>query len=120
MARVKATPESVAKALSATDWQAIDAMTDEDIARQIADDPDVAPDTSGMSETQVLGAQVRAVRRRLGLTQPEFAARYRIPVGTVRDWEQGRARPDQPARAYLHAISRTPDAVAAAVADMPR
>ena len=35
------------------------------------------------------------MRRALGLTQEEFATRYHIPIGTLRDWEQGRAQPDQ-------------------------
>ena len=42
---------------------------------------------------------------------PEFAERYRIPLGTLRDWEQGRTEPDQPARAYLILIARDPDYV---------
>ena len=47
----------------------------------------------------------------LGLTQEEFAARYRIPLGTLRDWEQGRSEPDQPARAYLTVIASDPEGV---------
>jgi DNA-binding transcriptional regulator YiaG len=47
----------------------------------------------------------------LELTQEEFAARYHIPLGTLRDWEQGRAEPDQPTRAYLTLIARDPDHV---------
>ena len=45
---------------------------------------------------------------RSGLTQEEFAARYKIPLGTLRDWEQGRSQPDAPARAYLHVIASDP------------
>ncbi len=45
------------------------------------------------------------------MTQEEFAARYRIALGTLRDWEQGRAIPDQPARAYLTVIARSPHEV---------
>ena len=43
--------------------------------------------------------QAKIIRRALELTQEEFAARYHIPLGTLRDWEQGRAAPDQPTRA---------------------
>ena len=46
-----------------------------------------------------------------GLTQEEFAARYRIPLGTLRDWEQGPSEPDQPARAYLTVIAHDPEGV---------
>ena len=53
--------------------------------------------------------RVKTLRRVLGLTQQEFAARYRIPLGTLRDWEQGRTEPDQPARAYLTVITRDPE-----------
>jgi putative transcriptional regulator len=56
-------------------------------------------------------AQTKVIRRALELTQEEFAARYHIPLGTLRDWEQGRAEPDQPARAYLTLIARDPDRV---------
>jgi putative transcriptional regulator len=59
---------------------------------------------------------VRAIRTRLHLTQPAFARRFGLPVGTVRDWEQGRALPDQAARILLRVIEREPDAVERAVA----
>ena len=55
--------------------------------------------------------RVKTLRRALALTQEEFAARYHIPLGTLRDWEQGRATPDQPTRAYLTVIARDPEGV---------
>ena len=55
--------------------------------------------------------QVKVIRRALELTQEEFAARYHIPIGTLRDWEQGRSEPDQPTRAYLTVIARDPERV---------
>lgn len=55
--------------------------------------------------------QIKTLRRALALTQEEFASRYQIPVGTLRDWEQGRSEPDQPARAYLKVIARDPEGV---------
>lgn len=55
--------------------------------------------------------RAKTLRRALGLTQEEFATRYQIPIGTLRDWEQGRAEPDQPARAYLKAIAGDPEGV---------
>jgi putative transcriptional regulator len=55
--------------------------------------------------------RVKTLRRALALTQEEFAARYHIPLGTLRDWEQGRSVPDQPARAYLTLIGRDPKGV---------
>jgi putative transcriptional regulator len=53
------------------------------------------------------------------LTQEEFAARYHIPIGTLRDWEQGRSEPDQPARAYLTVISHDPEGVRRALEAKP-
>jgi putative transcriptional regulator len=64
--------------------------------------------------------QVKVIRRALGLTQEEFSARYRIPLGTLRDWEQGRSEPDQPARAYLHVIAAEPTATAKALVRRPQ
>jgi len=55
--------------------------------------------------------RVKTLRRALALTQEEFALRYHIPLGTLRDWEQGRSEPDQPAKAYLTVTARDPDGV---------
>ncbi len=60
--------------------------------------------------------QVKVIRRALQLTQEQFAERFQIPLGTLRDWEQGAAIPDQSARAYLTVIARDPDAVTKALA----
>jgi putative transcriptional regulator len=54
--------------------------------------------------------------RRLSLAQDEAARRYRLPVGTVRDWEQGRSIPDAPARARLRAIEGEPEVLARVLA----
>jgi putative transcriptional regulator len=60
--------------------------------------------------------QVKVIRRAFGLTQEEFSARYQIPLGTLRDWEQGCSLPDQTARAYLKVIAVNPDGTAQALA----
>lgn len=54
---------------------------------------------------------VKALRARLGLSQEAFARRYGLDVATVRNWEQGRTRPDGPASILLQVIDRDPDAV---------
>lgn len=59
---------------------------------------------------------VAKIRKHSGLSQAAFAARYGLPVATVRDWEQGRRLPEGAARAYLTVIAREPDAVARALA----
>lgn len=55
--------------------------------------------------------RVKIIRRALGLTQEDFAAQFRMPIGTLRDWEQGRSAPDAAANAFLRVIAREPDAV---------
>lgn len=54
---------------------------------------------------------VRAVRRKTGLSQQEFAARYALSTRTIQQWEQGRSEPDLAVRAYLTVIDRNPEAV---------
>ena len=54
---------------------------------------------------------VAKVRTDLGLSQTAFAAKFGLAVGTVRDWEQGRRRPEGPALVLLRVIERQPDAV---------
>ncbi len=61
---------------------------------------------------------VRAVRRRSGLTQKAFAARYGFALGSLRNWEQGHRRPDGPARVLLTIIDREPKAVQRALASL--
>lgn len=56
---------------------------------------------------------VKRLRWRVGLSQSEFAKQFEIPVGTLRDWEQGRSQPDQAARAYLKVIAADPGRVGA-------
>jgi putative transcriptional regulator len=52
---------------------------------------------------------VRAIREHLHMSQIEFATAYRIPLATLKGWEQGRRRPDQTAAAYLNVIAKLPD-----------
>lgn len=49
------------------------------------------------------------------MTQEQFAERYLIPLGTLRDWEQGRTEPDQAAQAYLRVIAKEPEVVSRAL-----
>ena len=52
---------------------------------------------------------VKAVRKKTGLSQEAFAGMFGFSPGTVRDWEQRRRTPDQAARMYLWAIGQRPD-----------
>jgi len=86
-------------------------MAAAEIEAAAAADPDARPMTADELRTARRVPRIKTLRRALGLTQEEFAARYHIPLGTLRDWEQGRSEPDQPARAYLKAIAGDPEAV---------
>jgi putative transcriptional regulator len=98
-----------------TDWARIDAMTDEEVEANALADPDNQPMTEEQARTAPRMPRVKVIRRALRLTQEEFSTRYRIPLGTLRDWEQGRSEPDQPARAYLKVIAVDPEGTAKAV-----
>jgi putative transcriptional regulator len=82
-------------------------------------DPDARPLTGEEHARAKPTPRAKIIRRALHLTQEEFAARYHIPLGTLRDWEQGRAQPDQPARAYLRAIAGDPAGVQRALQTAP-
>ena len=75
-------------------------------------DPDAQPLTEADFRRLKRTPRAKIIRRALNLTQEEFALRYHIPAGTLRDWEQGRSEPDQPARAYLKLIASDPQHVA--------
>lgn len=112
--RVTVTSEIAEAALRSVDWAAQDALTDADIAAQIAADPDVAPDMA--DRFLRTAALTQRVRRKTGLSQSEFAARYRIPVRTLQEWEQGRREPETTVLAYLTAIEREPEVIGRALA----
>ncbi len=59
---------------------------------------------------------VKAIRRKLGMTQAEFARSFGFGLDAVQNWEQGRRRPEGAARAFLKVIDREPDAVRRALA----
>ena len=74
-------------------------------------DPDNKPLTDSDLKRMERTPPVKVVRRALQLTQEEFAARYQIAIGTLRDWEQNRCEPDEAAKAYLKVIAREPELV---------
>lgn len=86
-------------------------MTSEAIAKAASADPDARPLTEADLKRMKRTPPAKVIRRALELTQEDFAARFHIPLGTLRDWEQGRAEPDQPTRAYLTLIARAPEQV---------
>ena len=74
-------------------------------------DADARPLTRADTKRLKRVPQAKVIRQALGMSQEEFAEHFGIPVGTLRDWEQGRAEPDQAARSYLKVIARDPDLV---------
>ncbi|MDO8874592.1 MAG: transcriptional regulator [Pseudolabrys sp.] len=98
------------------DWSRFDAMTEAERHDAAMRDPDAKPLTPADMKRMTRTPQVKVIRRALDLTQEEFAAHFHIPLGTLRDWEQGAAKPDQSARAYLTVIARDPAAVRKALA----
>jgi len=98
-----------------TDWAAVEALTDEQIKAAVRDDPDAVPIGFFNLPGFHLIPNVKRLREKLGMTQDVFAATYRIPLGTLRDWEQERKIPDATARAYLTVIARAPETVAKAL-----
>jgi len=86
-------------------------MTPEAVEAAARADRDAHPLTPDDLQRMKRTPQAKIIRRALALTQEEFAIRYHIPLGTLRDWEQGRAEPDQATQAYLKVIAREPERV---------
>ncbi|MGE0283157.1 MAG: helix-turn-helix domain-containing protein [Rhizobiaceae bacterium] len=85
----------------------------------LAADPEDTEDFDATVEAMDRGQRARLVRQtrsELGLSQSEFATRFRVPVGTLRDWEQARVTAPDFAIAYVRVIRQHPDMVAKAVA----
>lgn len=89
------------------DRRKLDATTEAELAVQQAED-----DAEAMQDAARF---VRRVRRRLGLTQQEFARRIDVPLDTIRNWEQGKRHPTGAARALLKVLDRVPKAALSAL-----
>ena len=94
-------------------------LTEDEINAAALTDPDNPPRTPEREKHLKRVPRAKVIRRAFGLTQEEFAARFCIPLGTLRDWEQGKTEPDQAARAYLRVIARNPKAVVEALQRAP-
>lgn len=97
--------ESILAAPPNVDQARLDATTEEDIrrhAREDGEDPDASTDGYVLVPLPV------ELRRSLDMTQEAFAAFLRVPVGTIRNWEQGRTPPDPAARTLLALIAADP------------
>ena len=109
---MKSKGKSATKGVRAkTDWSRFDTMAGEQVEAAARKDPDAQPLTDADLKRMKRMPQAKDIRRALDLSQEEFAECFGIPIGTLRDWEQGRVEPDQAARSYLKVIARNPDAV---------
>lgn len=97
--------------LPATDWRRFDAMTEQERHAAALADPDSQPATAEQLARSRRVPDVRALRHKLNLTQEQFARRFQLSLGAVRDWEQGRNQPDHAARALLRVIEFAPEVV---------
>ena len=101
---VRTTLEAALRKAKRFDWSRVDATTEQEIARQIAEDEAEA--------NRDAAKWVRRVRRKVGLSQNQFATRIGVSVATLRNWEQGKRFPRGPARALLRIIDHAPEALA--------
>jgi putative transcriptional regulator len=74
-----------------------------------------AGDIQPARAVQVETIDVVAIRKRLKLSQHQFARRFALSASTVKDWEQGRRQPDRIARNFLRLIDHDPETVARAL-----
>jgi putative transcriptional regulator len=113
MSTVKPKPKAKRTA-GEPDWAKIDALTDEEIDAQIAANPDAAPvldwSLDDPSVVVMEPVDVKAIRRKTGLSQQEFARTFSLNIAALRDWEQQRRMPRGPARALMQIIDREPEA----------
>ena len=96
----------------------LDAMTEDEVERNAREDVDNPPMTDAELTRLRGAAEVQAVRRARDMTQTVFAETYGIAVARLRDWEQGRFRPDEMARTYLEVIRQAPQVVERARAEL--
>ena len=94
-----------------TDWVRLDAMTEEEIEANALSDPDNPPLTDEELARLQRVPNPKEIRQKLHMTQEQFAAQFQVPLGTLRDWEQGVRQPDSAARSYLRVIAKNPQAV---------
>jgi putative transcriptional regulator len=98
-----------------TDWAYLDALTEEEIHLNALADPDNPPRNAAELAKIWRIPNPKKLRLSMGLTQEEFARRFHIALGTLRDWEQGVRRPDSAGRAYLRVVEKNPEAVVEAL-----
>jgi putative transcriptional regulator len=90
-------------------------MTEEEIEANALSDPDNPPMTDEELSRMRRVPNSKRIRTHLNLTQEQFAERFHLRLGTIRDWEQGKKMPDSAAQVLLRVIEQNPDAVVRAL-----
>jgi putative transcriptional regulator len=113
LVRVRVAPEQIRKVLRSIDWKRVKSMSAREIEHNALNDPDSIVPLEEATEPQLVPPMpdVAVLRRRLKLSQADFASRFGFSVATVRNWEQGRVGADGPARVLLTVIANEPQAV---------
>jgi putative transcriptional regulator len=94
-----------------TNWAQLKAMTEEEIEAAAIADLDNPPLTEAELKKLHRAPNPKEIRKRLKMTQQQFAAQFELPLGTLRDWEQGTREPDSAAKSYLRVIAKNSQAV---------
>ena len=94
-----------------TDWARLNAMTEAEIEAAAIADSDNPPLTETELKKLRRVPNPKEIRKRLKMTQQQFAAQFELPLGTLRDWEQGTREPDSAAKSYLRVIAKNSQAV---------
>lgn len=94
-----------------TDWTRLKNMTEEEIEAGARADPDNPPMTDEELKRLRRIPNPKEIRQKLHMTQEQFSLRFHVPLGTLRDWEQGAKQPDTAARSYLRVIEKAPQTV---------
>ena len=113
MAFVHRTLEQIRRMKPKTDRTKIKRTTDADIRRHMIEDGQ-GRENDLSSFAPVVPPQI--LRKHLGMTQSEFAKALRIPLSTLRNWEQGRVLPDPAARSLLTIVAKNPKVALRALA----
>ncbi len=93
---------------SADEKRRLDSLSDADLQARALSDPDNPPQTNEQLRRMALAREVRLTREKVGLSQPEFAARFHIGLARLRDFEQARSEPDLIVRVFLRMIYEDP------------
>jgi putative transcriptional regulator len=94
-----------------TDWARLNALTDAEIEATAEADLENPLLTDAELKQFRPVPNPKEIRKRLNMTQQQFSQQFELPLGTLRDWEQGTREPDSAAKSYLRVIAKIPQGV---------